>query len=138
LRQKHAADTLFPRFDLMQTSESVRIDKWLWAVRLFKSRSLAAAACNAGHVKIGGTAVKPSRDARVNERIDVFAGQIHRTVKVLALLDQRVGAKRVSQFLEDLTPPEEYARAREDARLRIRTGLGRPTKKQRRQLERFL
>jgi len=122
----------------MHTSQSVRIDKWLWAVRLYKSRSLAAAACNAGHVKIGGNAVKPSRDVRVNEEIAVFAGQVHRTVKVLGLLDQRVGAKRVSQFLEDLTPPEEYARAREEARRRIPTGFGRPTKKQRRQLERFL
>jgi len=122
----------------MHGLETVRIDKWLWAVRLYKSRSLAAAACNAGHVKIGGNAIKPSRDVRVNEELAVFAGQIHRTVKVLALLDQRVGAKRVSQFLEDLTPQEEYARAREAARLRIPTGFGRPTKKQRRQLERFL
>ena len=119
------------------TSESVRIDKWLWAVRLYKSRSLAAEACHAGHVKIGGYSVKPSRDVRAGEEITVFAGRLLRTVKVLALLDQRVGAKLVSQFLEDLTPPEAYARAREKARVRFSTGIGRPTKKQRRQLERF-
>ena len=99
----------------MDTSESVRIDKWLWAVRLYKSRSLAAQACHAGHVKIGGNNVKPSRDVRPGEGITVFAGRVLRTVKVLALLDQRVGAKLVSEFLEDLTPPEEYARAREEA-----------------------
>jgi ribosome-associated heat shock protein Hsp15 len=125
----------------MHASESVRIDRWLWAVRLFKSRSLAAEACHAGHVKIGGNVVKPSRDVRGGEEITVLVGRILRTVKVLALLDQRVGAKLVGQFLEDLTPPEEYARAREEAlqaRLRFPTGFGRPTKKQRRQMERFL
>ena len=124
----------------MHTSESVRIDKWLWAVRLYKSRSLAAEACHAGHVKIGGKSVKPSRDVRAGEEITVFAGRVLRTVKVLALLDQRRGAKLVSQFLEDLTPPEEYARAREEAleaRVHFPTGFGRPTKKQRRQMERF-
>ena len=124
----------------MHTSESVRIDKWLWAVRLYKSRSLAAEACHAGHVKIGGKSVKPSRDVRAGEEITVFAGRVLRTVKVLALLDQRVRAKLVGQFLEDLTPPEEYARAREEAleaRVHFPTGFGRPTKKQRRQMERF-
>ena len=121
----------------MDTSESVRIDKWLWAVRLYKSRSLAAQACHAGHVKIGANSVKPSRDVRTGEQLSVLAGRVLRTVKVLALLDQRVSAKLISQFLEDLTPPEAYARAREEARVRFPTGFGRPTKKQRRQLERF-
>ena len=124
----------------MHSSESVRIDKWLWAVRLYKSRSLAAEACRAGHVKIGGKSVKPSRDVRAGEEITVFAGRVLRTVKVMAPLDQRVGAKLVGQFLDDLTPPEEYARAREEAleaRVHFPTGFGRPTKKQRRQMERF-
>src|SRR6185503_4561825 len=100
---------------LMHTSQSVRIDKWLWAVRLYKSRSLATEACHAGHVKISGNSVKPSRDVHAGEKITVFAGRVLRTVKVVALPDQRVGAKLVSQFLEDLTSPEEYARAREEA-----------------------
>src|SRR5262245_45693225 len=121
----------------MQIPERVRIDRWLWAVRLYKSRSLATEACHAGHVKIGGNSVKPSRDVRTGERISVFAGQVRRTVKVLALLDRRVGAKLVSQFLEDLTPPEEYMRAREETGVRFPKGFGRPTKKQRRQWERF-
>ena len=124
----------------MHSSESVRIDKWLWAVRLYRSRSLATEACNAGHVKIDGNKVKPSRDVRTGEKITAFAGRVRRTVKVLALLDQRVGAKLVSQYFEDLTPPEEYTRAREEAvaGARFPTGFGRPTKKQRRQLEKFL
>ena len=124
----------------MQIRESIRIDKWLWAVRLYKSRSLAAEACNAGHVKIKGQSVKPSRDVRTGEIIAALTGRVQRTVKVLAPLEQRVGAKLVSQFLEDLTPPEEFARAREassQAAIHFPKGFGRPTKKQRRQLEKF-
>jgi len=123
----------------MQAPQSVRIDKWLWAVRLFRSRSLATEACHAGHVMVAGSSAKPSRDARVGEEITVLTGSIHRTVKVLGLLDQRVGAKLVSQFLEDLTPPEEYARAREETfqtAVHFPKGFGRPTKQQRRQLTR--
>ena len=124
----------------MPAPASVRIDKWLWSVRLYKSRSLATHACLAGHVKIGGNSVKPSRDVQVGEIITALTGRLHRSVKVLALLDQRVRAKLVSQFLEDLTPPDEYARAREEylqSAARYPSGFGRPTKKQRRQLERL-
>ncbi|MBI5384470.1 MAG: RNA-binding S4 domain-containing protein [Verrucomicrobia bacterium] len=122
----------------MQTPDRVRIDKWLWAVRLYRSRSLATEACHAGHVKIGGNNVKPSRDVRVGETIIALTGRIHRTIRVLSLLEQRVGAKLVPQFLEDLTPAEEYARAREEYQpplLVYPKGWGRPTKKQRRQIE---
>jgi ribosome-associated heat shock protein Hsp15 len=121
----------------MQVVERVRLDKWLWAVRLYQSRSLAASACTAGHVKIQGQNVKPSHEVRVGEVISALTGHVHRTIKVLALLEQRVGAKLVSQYLEDQTPPEEYARAREQAAksaVQFPAGLGRPTKKQRRQL----
>jgi ribosome-associated heat shock protein Hsp15 len=118
--------------------ERVRIDKWLWAVRLYRSRSLAAAACSAGHVKIAGSSVKASREVRVGEIVCALAGRVNRTVKVVALLEDRVGAKRVPEFLEDQTPPEEYARARQEAAeaaIHFPKGLGRPTKKTRRQLE---
>ena len=124
----------------MNAPGSVRIDKWLWAVRLYKSRSLAIQACQAGHVKIGGHRIKPSRDVRAGEIITALAGRVLRTVKVMALLEQRVGAAKVSEFLEDLTPPEEYARARAEslsAPVQHRKGFGRPTKRQRRQIERF-
>lgn len=124
----------------VQTPENVRMDKWLWAVRLFRSRSLASEACVAGHVKIRGQRIKPSRDVHVGEIITAQTGRICRTVKVLALLDKRVGAKFVPDFLEDLTPPEEYERARQETAPRLvqfPKGLGRPTKKQRRQLEGF-
>jgi ribosome-associated heat shock protein Hsp15 len=122
----------------MAVVEHVRIDKWLWSVRLYKSRSLATQACHAGHVKIDAESVKPSREVRVGEVISAVAGRVKRRVKVLAVLEQRVGAKLVNQFLEDQTPPEEYARARAEAAaaLHFPKGFGRPTKKQRRDLER--
>jgi ribosome-associated heat shock protein Hsp15 len=121
----------------MQTVEHVRLDKWLWAVRLYRTRSLAITACQAGHVKIGGQSGKPSREVRLGEIICALAGRGNRTGKVLALLEKRVGAKCVSQFLEDQTPREEYDRARQEAAQAVAhfpQGFGRPTKKQRRQL----
>src|SRR5689334_18788379 len=118
----------------MPVVEHVRIDKWLWAVRLYKSRSAAIEACNAGHVKIAEQSVKPSREVHVGEVISALTGRLNRTVQVLALLDRRVGAQLVSQYLEDKTPAAEYARAREafEHTLRFPKGFGRPTKKQRR------
>ena len=102
---------------------------------------MAIQACQAGHVKIAGQRVKPSREVHLGEVITALTGHVERTVKVLAMLERRVGAARVGEFLEDLTPAEEYARARAEA-LKIppqyRQGFGRPTKKQRRQMNRFL
>jgi ribosome-associated heat shock protein Hsp15 len=124
----------------MEPGATVRIDKWLWAVRLYRSRSLATAACNAGHVKIAGQNVKPSREVHIGETICAVCGHLHRTVRVTALLDRRVGAKLVASYLEDQTPPQEYERARQEAAesaIRFPPGLGRPTKKLRRQLQRI-
>jgi ribosome-associated heat shock protein Hsp15 len=121
--------------------ESIRIDKWLWATRLFKSRSLATEACQAGHVKIAGLSVKPARVVRPGEIIQTLAGRVQRTVKVLAVLEKRVGAKSVGEYLEDLTPPEAYERARSEKAqplFHYPKGWGRPTKKQRRQMEALL
>ena len=122
----------------MQPPAEVRIDKWLWAARLYRSRSAAAAACQGGHVKIDGQSVKPARNVRVGETITALTGRVNRTFKVLALLERRVGAKVVPQYLEDLTPPEEYARARQErgpALIQFPKGWGRPTKRVRRQWE---
>ena len=125
----------------MPPLQHVRLDKWLWAVRLYKSRSLATEACTAGHVKIGALQAKPSRDVHLGDVITSTSGMVQRTVKVLALLDQRVGAQRVRDYMEDLTPPEEYARARAQRvapMLQFPKGWGRPTKKQRRQIDGLL
>jgi len=121
----------------MSTPSSVRIDKWLWAVRIYKTRSLATAACRSGHVTIGGHPVKPAREVRINDLILAKNGDLTRTVKVLGLLEQRVGAPAVAQFAEDLTPASEYEK-RKDPVLKPLffrpKGAGRPTKKDRRKM----
>ena len=103
--------------------ESVRIDKWLWTVRLFKTRSMATDACNAGKVKMNGTNVKPSKNIKADEVFEVHIGQL--------------GAPLVPQYCEDLTPPEEYERVRMlNMRFERRErGEGRPTKRDRRQID---
>ena len=124
----------------MPAPEHVRIDKWLWAVRLYPSRSAATAACLGGHVKLDGARVKPAREVRPGETFTALVGGVHRTFKVRALLDRRIGAALVSDYLEDLTPAEEYERARaarEQNAVVFPAGFGRPTKKQRRQLDQF-
>lgn len=123
----------------METAEDVRIDKWLWAVRLYKTRSIATAACKAGHVKLKGENVKPSHNVRLDQVFSVRAGEVNRTVKVTGLIEKRVGAKLVDRYMEDLTPAAEYLRAAEDKRQpqapRRAKGTGRPTKKDRREME---
>ncbi len=124
----------------MTAPESVRIDKWLWAVRIYKTRSLATTACREGRVTIGGQAAKASRDVKINDLILAKNGDITRTIKVLALLEQRVGAPVVKQFAEDLTPASEYQKQREPVLEPFffrPKGAGRPTKKDRRAMERF-
>ena len=118
-------------------SDSVRIDKWLWAVRVFKTRSLASKCCLHGHVTILGQAVKPSRSVRVNDVIAVKKDQMTRTFKVLQTIEQRVGAPAAKECVEDQTPAAEFEKPREKyipAFVRPK-GAGRPTKKERRQME---
>lgn len=125
----------------MEATNDIRLDKWLWAVRLYKTRTAAAEACRAGHVKIGGQNVKPARSVKAGEIITARMGEMLRTVKVLGLIQNRVGAKLVSEYLEDLTPAAEYEKQREAAQQALfhrDKGLGRPTKKERRLLNPFL
>lgn len=115
--------------------DSVRIDKWLWAVRAFKTRGLATDACRAGHVKIDGQSVKPAREVRVGDVITAYNGHITRTLKVRSHLEKRIGAKSVSEFLEDQTPPEEYLKQREPGFKPVSLiRRGKISKKNRRQL----
>ena len=119
---------------------SVRMDKWLWSVRLYKTRSSAAAACVAGKVQIGGQAVKPSRSVKTGDVIVAMTGEITRTVRAIGLLEKRIGAKLVSQYLEDLTPASEYSKPQQSFPtfgLRPK-GSGRPTKKDRRRMQGFV
>ena len=86
---------------------AVRMDKWLWAVRIFKTRTQAAEACRRGHVIVGSQSAKPSRHVRVGETLVIRAGEMTRTLKVLALLEQRVSAEVARNFCEDQTPAVE-------------------------------
>lgn len=120
----------------------MRLDKYLWAVRLYKTRSLAADACQAGRVKLtsDGRELKPSHDVKIGERYSLNIDQLHKEVEVLALPPNRVGAPLVQGFLIDRTSPEEYERiqmARQYAFERRDRGVGRPTKRERRDIERF-
>lgn len=124
----------------MNAPAAVRIDKWLWAVRLYKTRTLAATACRNGRVTVGGQIVKPSREVKINDLILAQTGDITRTVKVIALLEQRVGAPTVKDFAEDLTPASEYNKPREKVLEPLfyrPKGAGRPTKKDRRALNKL-
>ncbi len=116
-----------------------RIDKWLWAVRLFKTRTEAADACKGGKVKVNGDAVKPSRELKVREIVTVQQGILRKTLGVKALLEKRVGAKLVAEYVEDLTPEEEYEKLRMQRELNslgtTYEGKGRPTKKDRRRID---
>ena len=114
----------------------MRIDKWLWMVRLFKTRSIATEACNAGKVKLNGENVKPSRDVRVGEVYEVHIGSLHKTVEVVGAPKSRVGAPLVPDYCTDLTPQSEYDRMKTLKTQEFRPhGLGRPTKRERRQLD---
>lgn len=124
--------------------DAVRIDRWLWAVRLYKTRSQAGNACRLNQIRIAGQFAKPARPITLGTTIQVEKDQMTRTIKVLALTEKRIGAKLVPEHLEDLTPEDELERARatrEQLRLnrvyQVR-GEGRPSKKQRREIEKFL
>jgi len=124
-----------------ETDSAARLDKWLWAVRLFKTRSLATAACRAGSVSVNARPAKPSREVRPGEIVTVRIGLILRTLAVQAVPVSRVGAPRVGEFCQDRTPPEEYEKARQQRVQHVlarERGSGRPTKRDRRALERFL
>ena len=120
--------------------EETRIDKWLWAVRIFKTRTVATEAVKKGRVMIDNVVIKPSRNVHAGDIIQVKKPPVTYSFKVLDLADKRMGAKLVPQFMENITPPEQYEILElnkisgfEDRQ----RGTGRPTKKERRDLEGF-
>lgn len=122
-------------------NESKRIDKWLWSVRLFKTRTLAAEACKGGKVKLNGDTVKPARELKAGDEISFKHSIITKVVKVTGFPPARVAAKLVDQFVEDLTAPEEYQKLKEMRELGppvFHTEKGRPTKRNRRRLDGML
>ncbi len=120
--------------------DEIRVDKWLWAVRIYKTRNLASDACRAGKIKIKENTLKPSYIVKVGDVFEITIEQLKKTIEVKALLSNRVSAKLVSDYVIDHTPPEEYERikmARQFNFEKREKGLGRPTKKERRNIEDF-
>lgn len=118
----------------------VRVDKWLWAVRVFKTRSIATEACRKGRVAINGATAKPSRTIKVGDIISVRKPPIEYAFKVLEAIHNRVGAKLVAEKMENVTSREQYELLelqRLSGFVDRAKGLGRPTKKERRDLEQF-
>ncbi len=117
--------------------DCIRIDKWLWTVRLFKTRSQATDVCKSGKVSIDGQIVKPSRDVKQDDEISINFNQFIKTVKVTGILKNRVSATIAAQNMEDLTSEEEYNKREminaTNYEYRDR-GVGRPTKKDRRNI----
>jgi ribosome-associated heat shock protein Hsp15 len=123
----------------MTKSESERIDKFLWSVRLYKTRTIATEACRSKHVLLNSQAVKASANVRVGDKIEIKVPPIIRSFEVKALLSNRVSAKLVPDFITETTPQEAF----EELKLVRKTGTsrekgsGRPTKKERRQIDKY-
>ena len=118
-----------------------RLDKFLWAIRVYKTRSEATEACKSGKVKVNGAEAKPSKDIKENDIIEVRKGSVHYQWRVIIPIGNRQGAKAVSQFAEDITPQEELDKLNapfETIFVKRDRGTGRPTKKERRDLEKFI
>jgi len=117
-----------------------RIDRWLWAVRQFKTRTLASDACRGGKIRVRDEKVKSSYGLKVGEVVEIQSGPITKHLKVVGLIEKRVGAKLVAAFMEDLTPPEDYLLLQQTAAQKVLhrdRGTGRPTKRDRREIERL-
>ena len=121
-------------------ADATRIDKWLWTVRVYKTRSIATEECKKGRISIGGIEVKPSRELKIGDILEVRKSPVTYRNKVLQFPANRVGAKLVPEYMQDITPPEnlkvlemqKYMGWSERDR-----GAGRPTKKERRDFDRF-
>lgn len=121
-------------------ADATRIDKWLWTVRVYKTRSIATEECKKGRISIGGMEVKPSRELKIGDIVEVRKSPVTYRYKVLQFPANRLGAKLVPEYMQDMTPPEnlqvlemqKYMGWSERDR-----GAGRPTKKERREIDRF-
>ncbi len=118
----------------------VRIDKWLWAVRIFKTRTIATDACKKGRVMLGNVPAKPARMIKVGDIVQVRKPPVTYSFRVLALTENRLGAKLVPDYMENITPKSELDMlevVKISGFIDRRKGLGRPTKREGRELNRF-
>ena len=121
-------------------SDQARIDKWLWAVRIYKTRSIAAEACKKGHISIGDRTAKPAHNIRVGDIVNVKKSPITYSFRVLKCAEHRVGAKLVPELMENITSQEQYEileMSKISGFIDRQRGTGRPTKKERRDLDFF-
>jgi ribosome-associated heat shock protein Hsp15 len=116
--------------------DSTRVDKWLWAVRMYPTRTAATDACGGGHVRVNGSSAKASASVRVGDRVSVTAGGRERSLEVTRILDKRVGAAIAAECFVDHSPPPPPKERSGPSFVRDRSA-GRPTKRERRQLDRF-
>ncbi|CAN5392929.1 hypothetical protein BH10ACT4_BH10ACT4_14340 [soil metagenome] len=120
----------------MDAPSSTRVDSWIWAVRLAKTRSAATAACRAGHVQVNGERARAAQPVRIGDEVRLRTSDLERTVRVARLVAKRVGAVVAAECLVDLTPPPP---PREEVPVTVQRdrGAGRPTKRERRDLEKL-
>ena len=124
----------------MSENNEARLDKWLWAARIYKTRTLAADACKNGRITINGSQAKPARTVKVGDQVGVKKSPVTYTFRVLQTIEKRVGAKILPEVLENITPPEQYElleMSKISGFVNRARGTGRPTKKDRRALDDF-
>lgn len=117
--------------------EATRVDRWLWAVRVYKTRTAATDACRGGHVRVDGSPAKPATTVRVGSRVDATVHGLRRSFEVVRVIDKRVGAPIAAECLVDHSPPPPKPGDRDPLVFARDRGTGRPTKRDRRQLDRF-
>jgi ribosome-associated heat shock protein Hsp15 len=117
-----------------ESVDSTRVDRWLWSVRLYKTRADATTGCRGGHVRLNGRVAKPATQVRVGDRVEARVHQRDRVIEVTKIIDTRVGASIAAECYIDHSPPPTVEYPRVAARER---GSGRPTKRERRQLDRW-
>lgn len=138
--RKNKRSKLEFNFTAVETTNKCRIDKWLWAVRIYKTRSLATDAVDSGKVKVDGAAVKPAYQISIGKTISVRKGPVTYIYEVKGLIEMRVGAPKAQEMYIDHTPPEEILKltVKEMMPMAFRPrGTGRPTKKERRDIDQF-
>ncbi len=120
----------------------MRIDKWLWHIRAYRTRSKSASACRAGKVRLNGQAVKPATPVKPGDAVELQYPRFKRSIEVVALLPRRVKYAKAVEYYRDITPAKEYGRLKEQSKaqslMQRDRGTGRPTKKDRRKLDRIL
>jgi ribosome-associated heat shock protein Hsp15 len=117
--------------------EVTRVDRWLWAVRLYKTRAAATTACRGGHVRVNGSPAKPATSVRVGDRVDATVHGRLRSLEVARIIDKRVGAPVAAECLVDHSPPPPTTKDQPPAAFTRDRGAGRPTKRDRRRLDRL-